>query len=118
MHEISGLQFSALQCSGCSGVWLADSDEGLTKQAEVIEDTAPATEAAVRSNNDLKKITCPKCQVGMISMVHRTQLHIEYEACPDCRGAYFDAGELKDLRDFTLVEQISQLWDTLKTNLK
>ena len=117
MRAIPDLPFSAQQCTNCLGVWLDDSDEDLARQAEEIQEHEGSI-GAPNKNNSIKKIDCPKCGAKMLSMIHRTQFHIEYEACADCRGAYFDAGELSDLSEFTLVEQLTQLWDTLQTNLK
>lgn len=115
MHQLSDLEFSAQQCSSCHGVWVDDADVDLAKQAQAINEPQVPDSS---SNNERRKIDCPKCAIPMMAMIHRTQFHIEYEACADCRGAYFDAGELSDLKDFTLVEQLTQVWDTLKTNLK
>jgi Zn-finger nucleic acid-binding protein len=38
------------------------------------------------------------------------QLHIKYESCPVCHGAFFDAGELRDYATRTLAEQVGQFF--------
>jgi Zn-finger nucleic acid-binding protein len=42
----------------------------------------------------------------MSHVKHPAQKHVGFERCPQCQGAFFDAGELEDLRDFTLGERI------------
>ena len=45
------------------------------------------------------------------------QFHIKYESCPSCFGAFFDAGEFRDLKEHTVIERFSQMLRTLRTNL-
>lgn len=118
MSELAGLAFAAHRCNGCGGVWLCDADLNVQEHAPAIEqiDTSPFDRES--QMNEHRDINCPACDARLIKMLDRYQLNIEYELCPDCRGAFFDAGELKDLSEFTLLERINHLWDTLKTNLK
>lgn len=117
MNELADLVFVAHRCNGCGGVWLGDADIDVQQHASAIDqiDTTPLDHDS--QLNARRDINCPACNVRLLKMLDRTQLNIEYELCPDCRGAFFDAGELKDLSEFTLRERLNQLWDTLKSNL-
>ena len=86
------------QCRGCGGFWLSDADLDLEDAARGLKDRELGN-----TKTDLTAITtiqCPACDVKMMNMVHRAQSHIQYEACTECRGAFFDAGEISDLSHF------------------
>ena len=53
----------------------------------------------------------------MIPMVDKNQYHIKYEACPNCFGTFFDAGEFRDLKEFSVAERFRRMLDTLRSNL-
>ena len=120
MNELQGLDFSADRCDQCGGIWLKDSDIDVKQHVAAVDSIDQSVEPHNDNRadlNDVRDIQCPSCDVAMIKMIDRTQLSVDYEACPDCRGAFFDAGELKDLSEFTLLERVKLTWDTLKTNL-
>ncbi len=118
MNELAGLAFAAHRCNGCGGVWLGDADIDVRQHAPAIDqiDTTPPDRDS--QMNERRDINCPACNTRLLKMLDRNQLNIEYELCPDCRGAFYDAGELKDLSEFTLRERLAGLWDTLQSNLK
>ena len=53
----------------------------------------------------------------MTKMTDKTQFHIKYEMCADCRGIFLDEGELLDLSEFTLTERMQQAIATYKANI-
>ena len=118
MSSLEGLEFSADRCNGCGGVWLSDSDIDAKDHAAAIDSIDTSIPEGQASFNELREINCPNCDVALMKMLDKTQLNVEYEACPDCRGAFFDAGELKDLSEFTLIERLKLTWETVRTNLK
>jgi hypothetical protein len=62
--------------------------------------------------NQQDLIDCPICSVLMIRMVDAKQPHIWYEKCAVCAGVYFDAGEFKDYKDYTVEDLIKRLYVT------
>ena len=54
----------------------------------------------------LMSINCPKCTTRMIRMVDAKQSHIWFEHCGSCFGYFFDAGELRDLKEDTIFDLI------------
>jgi Zn-finger nucleic acid-binding protein len=45
----------------------------------------------------------------MIRLTIHDQPHIHVESCPVCHGTYFDAGELADFEQLTLVERVRRI---------
>lgn len=97
MSSLEGLAFSANRCNGCGGVWLSDADIDVKKHRAAVNAIDTSTPADQANLNEVRAINCPNCDIALMKMVDSTQLNVDYEACPDCRGAFFDAGELKDL---------------------
>ena len=99
------------RCEQCYGIWI---DKG--EQQKIIRDKSmlagldigpPATG---RVQDAIRDITCPRCDQPMNHVKHPAQKHVGFELCPGCEGAFFDAGELEDLREFTLSERIRALF--------
>lgn len=96
------------RCTSCKGLWF-NADELATLMhddwlAEYIDEGSPRIG---RKTNDIQDIDCPECGTAMETIVDEKQPHIEYERCPRDCGAFFDAGEFKDLAKTTF-------WDKLK----
>lgn len=92
------------RCTQCKGLWFdAREHEKLKgmKGAEVIDTGSAATG---RKNNDVPNVRCPRCTTPMVRMVDAAQPHIWYETCSACGGVYFDAGEFRDYKEYTLVD--------------
>ena len=96
------------RCTGCGGLWfdLREHERIAESKADVKRlDTGDASKGA--RQNERRDIQCPACGVKMLKLSVPNQLHIKYESCPVCYGAFFDAGELKDYASRTLAEQVS-----------
>ena len=118
MNEISGPSFSAMKCGACSGIWFQD---GGHEKAKALEESVKIDETetnAAAVYNPERDINCPECKQKMMKMTDSAQLHIQFEACPDCNGVFFDSGEFKDFSEFTFIEKIEQVIETVRTNLK
>ena len=97
------------RCSGCGGLWFDMlEDEDLLSLAAEIDTGDPAVG---RQHNAIDRITCPKCSEAqpMIRMVDPAQPHIWFESCTVCYGKFFDAGEYRDLAEFTVGDWFKRL---------
>ena len=56
--------------------------------------------------NELGDISCPECSVAMDKTYDSYQRHIWFEACPQCEGVFFDAGEFSDLKYETFMDRV------------
>jgi Zn-finger nucleic acid-binding protein len=105
------------RCLGCSGLWfdmLEKEDLVKIKGSEAID---IGSEQVGEMYGNIPDVSCPKCLVGMIPMVDKDQFHIKYESCPICYGAFFDAGEFRDLKQHTVLERFRAMFETLRANL-
>ena len=106
------------RCSGCQGLWFDMLEKEDLKHIEGSELIDIGNAEVGKLNNVITKIDCPVCDVAMINMVDKDQMHIHYEYCPSCYGVFFDAGEFRDFKEYTVIERFKQMLDTLRTNLK
>lgn len=118
MHPLNDVPFSANKCTGCSGMWFREDSHHKAKKIKGIEDIDQPDTNAAAVYDEVTDVNCPTCNQQLIEMVDSTQLHVEFEACPDGCGVFFDAGEFADFAEFTFIERIKQTYDTIKSNLK
>ena len=118
MNEIADESFSAMKCTGCSGIWFRDGSHEIAKTIEGISAIDENDTNAAAAYDEIRDIFCPECNKKMIKMVDKAQLHIKFEACTYCRGVFFDAGEFKDYAEHKLIERIKQAIDTFKLNFR
>ena len=99
------------RCTGCGGIWFDALEREDLKQIEESGSIDFVDKRVGEKYNKMQNITCPKCEVKMLRVADRTQFHIEFESCPTCSGTFFDAGEFKDLSEFTVVERLKKMVD-------
>ena len=98
------------RCQSCGGLWLdvLEKDRLLESgDAAGKADNVPPRQANAPSDRKLK---CPRDRSTLISMTARPQSHITFDSCTVCGGTFFDAGELKDLSEFTLRERLRAMF--------
>ena len=93
------------QCTQCRGIWfdlLEHEDLKKTFGSELIDTGRTPSDAS----SDARVLSCPRCQARMGSTHDIEQPHIVYEKCSACSGVFFDAGEFKDFKEYTLAEKL------------
>lgn len=92
------------RCSSCGGLWfdMLEVDRLRKQKSPAAIDTGDP--AVGRQHNEQAKVECPRCHTLMIRMVDLDQHHIWYESCPVCYGKWFDAGEVTDLSQETVMD--------------
>ena len=111
MDKVSIQELEIDRCTSCSGIWLDEYELSDFKRIEGSEsiDIGDSNLGKEQNKNDL--IHCPKCSNRMIRMVDAKQSHIWFEHCGSCFGNFFDAGELRDLKEDTILDFIKS-WFT------
>ena len=102
------------RCSACHGIWFDFQEDALLKEmrgSQKIEGEKPAAEILAK-HNAMPHVSCPRCEgfIEMTRLVVADQPHIWYEACPSCRGVYFDAGEFADFRLKTPLDSLKSIF--------
>jgi len=105
------------RCLGCRGLWFDMLEKEDLAQIAGSETIDIGSDQVGRQYRDMQDIDCPQCDEPMIPMVDKDQSHIKYESCPICYGAFFDAGEFRDLKEHTVLERFTQMLRTLRSNL-
>lgn len=118
--EFEKISFSNIEverCTSCLGLWFDMLEKEDLMKIEGSEAIDIGDEQVSSRNSQVRDIDCPSCGQAMIPMVDKTQFHIKYEACPTCYGTFFDAGEFRDLKEFTVLERFTQMLKTLRSKL-
>lgn len=116
-ETVSFAEIEVERCVSCRGLWfdmLEHDDLVKIKGSEAID--IGEDEVGEKYSN-MRDIKCPQCALHMIPMVDKDQFHIKYESCPACYGAFFDAGEFRDLKEYSVIERFFSMLQTLRTNL-
>ncbi len=93
------------RCGECGGLWL----DALEREKLLESPEAAATADAHERGKPVGKAgdrECPRGHGAMIEMRDAEQRHVVFESCTVCGGSYLDAGELRDLSEFTLLERL------------
>ena len=99
------------RCEGCKGLWfdlLEHEDLKEMKGADAAIDTGGAEQG--KEMDAVRKVDCPLCHAGMISLHVPDQPHIVVEQCTICNGVFMDAGEFRDFSHMTPVEFLRGLF--------
>lgn len=117
MEEVVFGEVAVDRCLTCSGLWFDLLEKEDLMQMEGSEIIDIGSGQVGKRYSDMRDIDCPHCEQPMIPMVDKDQFHIKYESCPSCFGAFFDAGEFRDLKEHTVIERFLQMIKTVRTNL-
>ena len=115
-ETVSFAEIEVERCVSCRGLWfdmLEQDDLVKIKGSEAID--IGEDEVGEKYSN-MRDIKCPQCAQHMIPMVDKDQFHIKYESCPSCYGTFFDAGEFRDLKEYSVIKRFFSMLQTLRTN--
>ncbi|WP_216960575.1 zf-TFIIB domain-containing protein [Lysobacter sp. MMG2] len=98
----------SLRCTQCQGLWVSVGEE---RELHAHADGVDTGDIVVGQRyNQIDRITCPSCpDCQLIRMVDAAQPHIWFESCGVCFGRFYDAGELRDSAEHTVMEFIRDL---------
>jgi Zn-finger nucleic acid-binding protein len=102
------------RCTNCKGIWF-DANE----QKQLLKSTHGAAIDigdihTGRKMDQIRDIKCPRCQAAMVQTEDVDQHHITFEACLSCNGIFLDAGEFKDLKEYTFLDYLRGLFKHAK----
>jgi Zn-finger nucleic acid-binding protein len=92
------------RCTLCKGLWFDSFEAEQLKNLKGSEeiDTGDPEVGKVFNRDD--RASCPRCGTNMIRMVDPQQPHIWLESCTVCHGVFFDAGEFRDFKNYTVLD--------------
>jgi Zn-finger nucleic acid-binding protein len=102
------------RCTGCKGIWFDANEQKQLKEKKGADAIDIGDVAMGKKMDKITDIKCPRCAVTMIRMVDVDQNHIDFEACTNCYGIFLDAGEFKDLKDYTVSDYLKGLFSHQK----
>jgi Zn-finger nucleic acid-binding protein len=109
MERISLGSLSVDHCARCGGMWFDPYElETAVKHKNAAEqiDYGKAEHQYNWSVYRTSKLLCPRDQSPLVTIPDPRQPHVHIDVCRSCGGVLLDAGELKDLTEFTLAERL------------
>lgn len=100
------------RCPTCGGMFFdLDEEPHILRNQELVAqlDTHPPDPHNPHADAKVK-IHCPRDGEPMLHVHDVQQHHVGYETCPACGGVYLDAGELKDLSEFSVGEWLRRMF--------
>ena len=97
-----GPHVSLERCTGCHGIWclsLSPEDIDAIPMLDTL-DIGDARRGAVYDR--VTEVRCPLCKQPMATTRVPKQPHITVETCAGCAGVFLDAGELRDLKTYSV----------------
>lgn len=109
MAKVEAAGVTVDRCTECGGIWLdyKELDRGLQSGKKKLAKVDTGGKRDGKGAHMLRY--CPRDKALMVTMVDGNQTHVEFEQCTICGGMFLDAGELKDLAEFTISERIKSL---------
>ena len=90
------------RCSNCHGLWFDEGELSKMRNKEAAAALDIGDARTGKTHNKIEDYRCPRCAGAMNRLVDPEQPHIWFERCDDCRGTFFDAGELTDLATLSI----------------
>lgn len=109
MEKVNFQHIEVDRCKNCKGIWFDRLEHEELKKIKNSESIDIGDPKEGQKHNKKDRINCPVCHTQMIRMVDCRQPHIWYEACSICNGVFFDAGEFKDFKEYTLSDFFKDL---------
>ncbi len=104
------LEVTLDRCTTCGGIWLDSGElDKLTQHDPEVRAEATKTDSTTARRARTSSAAprhCPRDSTILVPTEHKQQLHILIDRCTSCHGIFLDAGELKDLSEFTLKERL------------
>lgn len=115
MEQIQICEIEIDRCSRCRGIWFDQQEQDQIQCGRGTHKADVGHQAIGEHYNQLRDIQCPRCHVAMQEKeLRRGRIPIQIEACPQCGGSYFDAGEFRDFAEPTIMEFAKDLIARLK----
>lgn len=105
-----GRKITVERCDQCAGIWCKPEVLLEMKQEYMSEAVLDVGDPSVGKQFDkLADIKCPECGIVMEKLADERQTHIWFEACSNCGGMFFDAGEFTDLKYDTFMDRLRDM---------
>lgn len=107
------------RCTDCFGMFFDHLEKDDLKTLEGVESIDVGDEFVGARYNEILDVPCPKCKVKMNHVLHTDYIghnsapskpyEIKFESCPNCHGAFFDAGEFSDYMEDEIFDQFQDI---------
>jgi Zn-finger nucleic acid-binding protein len=96
------------RCLRCRGVWFDLREEEHLKSMPGSEALDVGLPEVGELYDEVRDYDCPRCETRLLKMVD-AEKDVRYESCSICHGLFFDAGELRELKEAKFVHFV-QSW--------
>jgi Zn-finger nucleic acid-binding protein len=106
------------RCVACKGIWFDLNEQEALKSAKGAHKADIGHQAIGEYYNKITGVLCPKCDVEMKTETVKKGVSIQFETCPKCHGAFFDAGEFREFSEPTIIEFLVDLFREIQKIFK
>lgn len=110
--EYNGVEVD--RCSKCYGLFFDSLEREKLKALKGAESLDIGDDFVGARFNEILDVPCPRCKVRMQDVLQEEPFVIKFEACPQCGGAFFDAGEFRDYLDDEIFESFANFVNKVK----
>lgn len=102
------------RCTTCFGLFFDHMEKEGLKNLRGSESIDIGDEFVGAKYNEILDVPCPKCKTKMNHVYETDPFEIKFESCPNCKGAFFDAGEFRDYMDDEIFDSFQDVLDHLE----
>ena len=97
------------RCTDCFGMFFDHLEKEDLKTLQGAEEIDIGDDFVGARYNEILDVPCPKCKVKMNHILQEEPFVVKFESCPQCHGAYFDAGEFRDYMEDEIFEEFQDI---------
>jgi uncharacterized protein len=112
LAQLEVIDFKGIEierCSNCFGLFFDHLEKEGLKALRGAESIDVGDEFVGARYNEIMDVACPKCRIKMTHVYQKEPFEIKFESCPQCHGAFFDAGEFRDYMEEEIFEQFQDV---------
>jgi Zn-finger nucleic acid-binding protein len=108
MERVKAGRVDLDRCAACGAIWFDASElaKVLADKSRIAKLDTGGDPRAPQGYAPGGRL-CPRDKAALVEIPHTTQTHIQVDLCRVCRGVLLDAGELKDMSEFSLRERLA-----------
>jgi Zn-finger nucleic acid-binding protein len=97
------------RCTDCFGMFFDHLEKEDLKTLKGAESIDIGDDFVGARFNEILDVACPKCKIKMNHVFQEEPFLVKFESCPQCHGAYFDAGEFRDYMEEEIFEEFQDI---------
>jgi Zn-finger nucleic acid-binding protein len=95
------------RCTSCRGLWFDALEQEHLAALKGSDKIDLGVSTHPKQIAPSPKLDCPICHTAMFEMVDHRHPNLKFESCGVCYGVFFNAGEFKEYKEHSVLQQFS-----------